>query len=250
MTESYPDIIQFVETTRSDKVNSLGSVYIFKRMYDPLGEFQNSIVASYSGRPAEITTFYQIALNLCEYYGAICLPETNERFIDYFVNKKKGNLIHDSVQLARDINPLTSIRAPKGLNPSVTNQKYYMELEVQYTTEELEHGDGNKIGIVRILDPMLLEEMIQYRSKSARTGGVHDINCDRIVAFGHCLVLAQHMDKYAPLDSWKPKDKEQVFKQDPSIKSFFGTLHKKTTGPFKSISDIPVRPKNNGMKFI
>jgi len=234
----------------SDKVNSLGSVYIFKRMYDPLGEFQNSIVASYSGRPAEITTFYQIALNLCEYYGAICLPETNERFIDFFVNKKKGNLIHDSVQLARDINPLTSIRAPKGLNPSVTNQKYYMELEVQYTTEELEHGDGNKIGIVRILDPMLLEEMIQYRSKAARTGGVHDINCDRIVAFGHCLVLAQHMDKYAPLDSWKPKDKEQVFRQDPTIKSFFGTLHKKTTGPFKSISDIPVRPKNNGMRFI
>jgi len=95
-----------------------------------------------------------------------------------------------------------------------------------------------------------LEEMIQYRSKSSRTGGVHDINCDRIVAFGHALVLAQHMDKYAPLDSWKPKDKEQVFKQDPTIKSFFGNLHKKNTGPFKSISEIPVKPKNNGMRFI
>lgn len=218
----------------SDRINSLGCIYIYKRMYDPLGAYQNKIVASYRGRPSDINKFYEIAMNMAEYYGALILVETNERFCDYFVNRKKGHYLYNSIKLAQDINPKTMIGSgEKGLTPSTRNQRYGMELLVQYTIEEIYEKESPFLGVTRIPDPMLLEEMINYRAKPSSSKGIHDGNFDSIVAFYHALILAQHLDKYQPLTHWKSKQSEEHKpKKIPHIKTPFGNLQTKSHNMF------------------
>lgn len=233
----------------SDKINSLGSVYVLKRVCDPLGEHQYSIVAYYAGRPDEITKFYNIVYNLAEYYDGIILPELNERLSDFFVNRKKGYYIQNAVRLAKDINPMSFARgSDKGLPPTVRNQRYGMELAVGYTVEEVVNNEGViSLGITRIPDPMLLEEMIQYRAKTSASNGIHDVNCDRIVAFYHALILAEHLDKYMPLTFQKIKtSEEEEKKREIVIKGFFGSLTKKK----KSLSEERPKTKPKGFGFI
>lgn len=230
----------------SDRINSLGTIYVLKRMVDPLGAHQHSIVAYYAGRPDDIIKFYQIAYNLTEYYNGIILPELNERFSDYFVNKKKGYLIQNAMQLAKDINQNSFAKgSEKGLSPTTRNQKYGMELCVGYTLEEVVGENGEiSLGVVRIPDPMLLEEMIHYRSKSVASKGIHDGNFDRIVAFYHALILAEHLDKYMPIQYKGNKKEEPVTKKEYQINGFFGQIRPKQK-EFKNF-----RPKPQGFGFI
>jgi hypothetical protein len=210
----------------SDKVNSLGTVYVFKRTVDPLGANQHSIVASYAGRPDEITKFYNIAYNLAEYYNGIILPELNERFSDFFVNRKKGYIIQNAMQLAKDINPNSFGKgSDKGLPATVRNQKYGMELLVSYSIEEVIDNQGNiSMGVTRIPDIMLLEEMINYRAKPKSSNGIHDGNFDRIVACYHALILAEHLDKYMPIAYQKTEEKQAERKKEIKINGFFGSI--------------------------
>lgn len=230
----------------SDRINSLGTIYVLKRMVDPLGAHQHSIVAYYAGRPDDIIKFYQIAYNLTEYYNGIILPELNERFSDYFVNKKKGYLIQNAMQLAKDINQNSFAKgSEKGLSPTTRNQKYGMELCVGYTLEEVVGENGEiSLGVIRIPDPMLLEEMIHYRSKSVASKGIHDGNFDRIVAFYHALILAEHLDKYMPIQYKGNKKEEPVTKKEYQINGFFGQIRAKQK-EFKNF-----RPKPQGFGFI
>lgn len=235
----------------SDRVNSLGTIYVYKRMYDPLGKFQNSIVASYRGRPNEIKTFFQIALDITEYYGAIVLPELHEMLVDFFVGKGKGHYIQNSLQLARDINENTQVKGDKGLSPTTRNQRYYMNLMVQYTKEELviksEEGNQSILGVAKILDPMLLQEMIQYKGRKSSSNGIHDGNFDSVVAFGHCLVLAEHLEKYIPLNKWEDPKKKEVKKQIIEVKTFWGNLKPIKKNPFNNTTQ---KRKYTGFPFI
>ena len=230
----------------SDKVNSLGTVYVLKRYCDPLGVNQYSIVASYAGRPDDIAKFYNIVYNLAEYYKGIILPELNERFADFLVNKKKGYLIQNAMQLARDINPTSFAKgSEKGLSPTTRNQRYGMELCVAYTLEEIDRGGHPALGVTRIPDQMLLEEMVQYRAKASTSGGIHDGNFDRIVAFYHALILAEHLDKYMPMYNQKPQSEETQKKPEMRIKGFFGDLT-----PNKSPFQTDKPKKRAGFGFV
>lgn len=238
----------------SDKINSLGSIYVFKRTIDPLGDYQHSIVASYSGRPSEIYKFYQIAMDLCEYYNAIgtLLPETNERFSDFFVNKKKGYYLHDSIRLARDISPTTQVRSELGLAPTTRNQNYYMELMVQYAMEELSDNKGGiNLGVTRIKDIMLLEEMKNYRKKKSTSKGIHDGNFDRIIAFGHALTLAEHLDKNIPIQNQPKLTFEEVLKKrEINVNTFFGKVPPKQNSIFYNPNYTTRIKKPKGFNFL
>lgn len=179
----------------SARVNSLGSIYIYKRTNDPTKPFQNSIVAWYSGRPKTTREFADICTKLLQYYGAVALLERNKSFVEILFGKKKDYLLVSSLPIAKAINPNSMAQSEKGLAPTVDNIKYYMNLEVVYTKDELD-PDSPKLGCTRIPDVMLLEEMKLYR---ATQKGGHDINVDRIVAFGHALILAQILDRDASL---------------------------------------------------
>jgi hypothetical protein len=228
----------FHKNESSDRVNSLGTCYVVKRTVNPLGTYQYSIVASYAGRPDDIHKFYNIVYNLAEYYKGIILPELNERFADFFINKKKGYMIQNAMRLAQDINPTGFIKgSEKGLSPTIRNQKYGMELCVSYAIEEIVTNAGEiKLGVTRIPDPMLLEEMIHYRAKSTASRGIHDGNFDRIIAFYHALILIEHLDKYMPISLTKQTEKENKPKHI-EIKGFFGSLTpKKKDSPPKGFN--------------
>ena len=203
--EPIPDLPEFTyiagidaynENESSDKVNSLGVIYIYKRMHDPTKPFQNSIVASYAGRPKSVREFVDICLNLMEYYGAVALIERNKTFIESFYYKKKDHLLVDGLPIAKAIKSNTLTGAEKGLPPTTPNQEFYMNKMVEYTKEDLMIEEGREsMGCSRIPDIMLLEEMKQYRSKPSSSKGIHDGNFDRIVAFGHVLTLAAMLDR-------------------------------------------------------
>ena len=204
------------ENESSDRVNSLGSLYIFKRVHDPLGDYQYSPVAWYVARPKTLKEFKENCLLLMEYYNAYTLIErSNTALIDWFIDKGKGHLLADGLDIAKEINPKSSTRAIKGLQATAPNQRHGMDLIVEYTKEEFEVMTENDeimevLGFTRIKDPMLLTEMVNYRAKPSFSNGIHDGNFDRICAFYHAVILAKHLDKYSPVIIKKQEEDKYV----------------------------------------
>lgn len=227
---------------------SLGSVYIMKRGYDPMGQFQNSIVFSYTGRPRTLKEFYEICEMAIELYKALALPENEGSIIQYFIQKNKEHLLFDSPNLTRYINPLSSTSGrQKGLAATTPNQKHYMKLMYEYTVERIAGNEDDPMmddeyGVVRIPDPMLLKEMMNYRGKNSGTQrGVHDGNYDRICAFGHALTLSTYMDKDFPVRGYKVHvDDEQKI---PKFTSPFNITQRKDDGSVTSVFNLNSRRK-------
>jgi len=204
------------------ETTSLGACYVFKRMYDISGHFQNSVVCSYVARPDSLMEFYQTCEMIIDMYGALALPENEGSIVQYFIQKKKEHLLFDSPILTRYINP-SSVTAgrQKGLAATTPNQKHYMNLMLEYAKEKLGEQEDT-YGLVRIPDPMLLREMIEYRGKSSgATRGVHDGNYDRICAFGHCLALANYLDRDYPINGWRSNNEEKQRKSPRYLSPFY-----------------------------
>jgi len=239
----------FNSNESSDRVNSLGTIYVLKRTHDPLGKFQYHIVASYAGRPKLVTEFYEICEMMQEFYNAYVLPETNQAFIDHFINKQKGHVLWDTPQLSIDIknSPFSSKMTAhkKGLNPTPTNQQFGMDLAVTYNTSPVDwrEDDGNVyrvMGVNRIYDYMLLEEEKNYKSKPSSSKGIHDGNFDRIIAFYHALILANHLDKYLPMDKYMAnKNKKEEDNWTPTINSPFSSMNRQFSTTNKKTSRSP-----------
>jgi hypothetical protein len=239
----------FNSNESSDRVNSLGTIYVLKRTHDPLGKFQYHIVASYAGRPKLVTEFYEICEMMQEFYNAYVLPETNQAFIDHFINKQKGHVLWDTPQLSIDIknSPFSSKMTAhkKGLNPTPTNQQFGMDLAVTYNTSPVDwrEDDGNVyrvMGVNRIYDYMLLEEQKNYKSKPSSSKGIHDGNFDRIIAFYHALILANHLDKYLPMDKYMAnKNKKEEDNWTPTINSPFSSINRQFSTTNKKTSRSP-----------
>lgn len=178
---------------------SLGSIFIFKRFYDPLsGSYQRRIVAEYTARPENLKTFHENCEMLLELYNATCMIENEATTtIQYFDLINKSNLLADGFSLLKEIHPTTSItNRAKGLPATKPVQRHYHELIYEYVTEEVTldyDKEGNpikKLGLVRIPSIGLLLELLNYNS---------DGNFDRIVAFGHALTYEKWADKMYPI---------------------------------------------------
>lgn len=214
--------------------NSLGSCYIYKRIYDPIdGTFQRRIVASYTARPENIKEFHENVEMLLELYTATCLPENEApTFIQYFDLKNKGYLLADGYNFLKEISPSTSItNRPKGLPATPKVQEYYKELIYQYLTEEIIVGVDlvtgeliKKMGVMRITDLGLLRELAAYNS---------DGNFDRYVAFGHTLAHEAWADKIYPFIDYNKITKEEVKEvKKPSPFSVRSPFAMKSKQPF------------------
>lgn len=181
---------------------SLGTLYIFRRTYDPInGKHQQMFVASYSARPKNIGKWREQVRLLLEYYGAVCLPENEEPgFIRYFDDKHLSHYLEDGLDLAKEINPKTQVKRKKGLSASPNNIKFGNGLFKDYCQEELNIGQdsqGNPIikpGIIRIKDKMLLQEIISFDPNDSLKK-----NVDRIVGARHALICASIKDKLFPV---------------------------------------------------
>lgn len=192
---------------------SLGTLYIFRRTYDPIGgKMQNRIVASYVARPEQMSKWKEQCRLLLEYYGATCLPENaDSEFIRWMDEKNVGYYLEDSFTLAKEIAPNTKNTKTKGLSPTISNIRYGNGLFKNYCLEDIVVGFTEdfvpimKKGIVRILDKAMLKEIINYKPKDKVLG-----NVDRIVGFRHALILASYKDKYFPMANVLQKQQEEV----------------------------------------
>jgi hypothetical protein len=175
--------------------SSLGAVYIYKRMHAITGEkYQDMIVASYCARPDKKETWEEQARLLIKYYNARTLCENDEiSFIDYMISKGDAHYLEKQPQWLTEIVPNTTVRREYGIHRSADKIrsflhgciKKYMEESIIRETDE----EGNVIkevfGISKILDPVLLEEIIQYND---------DLNTDRLIAAELAIALAMKMD--------------------------------------------------------
>jgi len=220
----------------NDSVVSLFTITVFKRMISPLDQYKNCIVASYRGRPKELSEAHELALLVAEYYGATegVLPEASENSIfQYFFMKRKGFFLANSFDMVTEISKKSSFKGKKGLPATTTNQRHYMDAMVEYSNEELisvtEDGEEEiTLGVSRIKDPMLLEEMKNYKGKISGKG-VHNGNYDSIISFGCAITLAKYYDIKYPLANSIPTNNTNIQREARKIfKTPFGNLEKKT----------------------
>jgi hypothetical protein len=215
----------------NDKIVSLFSLCVYKRMISPLDKFKNQVVASIAYRPKELKETHELALMLAEYYNALegIYHEASESsLVQHFFLKKKAQYIADSFDLNSEISKgKFKGNSKKGSPPSTVNQRHYMDLMIEDANkEEIEiNEDGDEtysLGVKFINDYMLLEEMKEYKGGSGRA--VHGGNYDRIVSYGLALTLAKHYDVKYPIASQIVSKYNQNEKFKPSAIRAFGMM--------------------------
>jgi hypothetical protein len=175
--------------------SSLGSVYIYKRMHAISGEkYQDMFVASYCARPDKKETWENQARYLIKYFNARTLCENDEiSFIDHMISKGDSQYLERQPAWLKEIVPNTTVRRDFGIHRSSEKirdflhgclKKYSEEIIASETNEDGEVISKTK-GMAKILDPMLLEEMIQYNESG---------NFDRIIAAELAIGLAMKLD--------------------------------------------------------
>lgn len=174
---------------------SLGAVYIYKRMHAITGEkYQDMFVASYCARPDKKETWEEQARLLIKYYNARALCENDEvSFIDYMISKNDAHYLEKQPEWLKEVVPNTTVRRDYGIHRSAEKIRDFLHgclkkyTEQTLLVEKNEAGEviNEKKGMVKIFDPVLLEEMIQYNE---------DGNFDRIIAAELAVALAMKMD--------------------------------------------------------
>lgn len=232
----------------SDWSDSLGTVCIYKRMTDVTGEtYQNMVVASLASRPERMDTWHEDVEMLLEYYNAVCFPENAAgTFIQYFERKNKGHYLAQGFNIAKEINPNTKANQGGkiyGLSPTLANINYCMSLMIEYCKEQIQVGTNSetgdpiyKLGVTRILDPVLLEEIVKYDP--------NDGNYDRIVAFRHALAYAKHLDKYFPITGIEEPKQPTGYRPSPLTRSPFSvsmSTFAKASSPFPKMPKTAIR---------
>jgi len=180
---------------KSEYSSSLGAVYIYKRMHSLMGEkYQDMFVASYCARPDRKSTWEEQARYLIKFYNARTLVENDEiSFIDYMVSKNDSHYLEKQPQWLREVVPNTTVNRDFGIHRSAEKIRTHLHnlmkeyLEEQIVIERDEEGKilNEVLGVNRVLDPVLLEEIIQYHD---------DLNTDRLVAAELAIAQAVKMD--------------------------------------------------------
>lgn len=187
-----------IDPYKQDKAkysDSLGAVYIFKRIHDIESEkFQDMFVAQYVGRPGNKLEWFENARLLLKFYNAEALCENDDvGFIDYMLlTHKEGHYLADQPAWLKEIHPATTVNRNKGIHatPKIRGhlngklESYQREI-VSTIKDEEGKTVGEITGTSKILDPLLLEEMIKYNN----TG-----NFDRVVAASLALTHARYLD--------------------------------------------------------
>jgi len=174
---------------------SLGSVYIYKRMHDITGEkYQDMFVASYCARPDKKEVWEEQARLLIKYYNARTLCENDDiSFIEYMKAKGDAHYLEKQPQWLMEVVPNTTVKREYGIHRSAQKiidylhncLKKYMEETVHKETDENGNVTREVLGVSKIFDPVLLEEIIQYNDQG---------NFDRIVAAELAIAQAMKMD--------------------------------------------------------
>lgn len=211
--------VSSLDPYKADKADtdSVGVFYVLKRYVKINDPFAYCIVASYASRPPSLDDFCRNCEILQETYGAKCLMENADRMYEFYLTRRNKQLmlLEDGERLAGKIIRAGARQNNKlGLAPTVPNQRMLFNTVIQYCWEDVVVGyddDGNEItqkGIYRIPDIELLDEIIAFGP---------GVNTDRIIAFGHALLLAKYYDDmgYMPesttqKENQKKREREKI----------------------------------------
>lgn len=192
--------LDFYKQVQSSNTDSVGTLYILKRMTGLNDRDSYVIAASYASRPPEPDTWFNTAYMLQYGYGAEVLQEAADTGYENWLRTMHKAELPKLLTEGRKINDLYSMSKLKGkgntkqiqygLPATEKNKNYCFGLVVQYANEliEIEEEDGSislKKGVYRIKDIGLLQEMLNWAPGK---------NVDRIIAFGHALAWARHLD--------------------------------------------------------
>lgn len=222
--------VSSLDPYKSDKADtdSVGSFYVLKRYVKINDPFAYCIVASYASRPPSSDDFCRNCEILQEAYGAKCLMENADRMYEFYLTRRNKQLmlLEDGERLAGKIIRAGARQNNKlGLAPTVPNQRMLFNTVIQYCWEDVVVGyddDGNEItqkGIYRIPDIELLDEIIAFGPGA---------NTDRIIAFGHALLLAKYYDDmgYMPESTTqKENQKKRERRKIEQVKGFTVRRH-------------------------
>lgn len=222
--------VSSLDPYKSDKADtdSVGSFYVLKRYVKINDPFAYCIVASYASRPPSSDDFCRNCEILQEAYGAKCLMENADRMYEFYLTRRNKQLmlLEDGERLAGKIIRAGARQNNKlGLAPTVPNQRMLFNTVIQYCWEDVVVGyddDGNEItqkGIYRIPDIELLDEIIAFGPGT---------NTDRIISFGHALLLAKYYDDmgYMPESTTqKENQKKRERKMIEQVKGFTVRRH-------------------------
>ena len=175
--------------------SSLGAVYIYKRMHDLTGEkYQDMFVASYVARPDKKEVWEEQARLLIKYYNARTLCENDDiSFIEYMKAKGDAHYLEKQPQWLMEIVPNTTVKREYGIHRSsdkIINYlhvclKKYLEESILKETDDEGNVIREVLGVSKVFDPVLLEEVIQYNDQG---------NFDSIVAAELAIAQALKMD--------------------------------------------------------
>lgn len=211
---------------------SLGAFYVFKRRVGIRDPYAYRIVASYVSRPSSIDQFCRTCEVLQKGYGAICLMENADQMYEQYLNRKSGMpasffLFAGEAIANKYVKAGSRQNSKLGLYPTPGNQNLLFSCVVDYCWQDFVIGYDDSTGLditvkgIELIDDIaLLDEIIQYKP---------GLNVDRIIAFGHALVLARYFDdnNYMPkskIEEMNNARKEDAYKHYEVYASAFGSV--------------------------
>lgn len=211
---------------------SLGAFYVFKRRVGIRDPYAYRIVASYVSRPSSMDQFCRTCEVLQKGYGAICLMENADQMYEQYLNRKSGMpasffLFAGEAIANKYVKAGSRQNSKLGLYPTPGNQNLLFSCVVDYCWQDFVIGYDDSTGLditvkgIELIDDIaLLDEIIQYKP---------GLNVDRIIAFGHALVLARYFDdnNYMPkskIDEMNNARKEDAYKHHEIYASAFGSV--------------------------
>lgn len=209
---------------------SLGSTYIYKRVHDIAGEgWQNIVVAAYTGRPKKIEQWYEMTKMLLKYYNAKTLCENMDMgFIQHCIEKNESAFfLERTPSFLNDIHPSSAVNREYGIHMTSDIKDYLNSLIIEYITEVIDRetdAEGNvvkeRLGVTRILDPLLLKELIKFTPK---------LNVDRVISFGLTLAMAKSLNSKSVIVSSTQDTRMHEYFKSMKSKQLFRT----TKSPFR-----------------
>lgn len=233
--------------SESEYGDSLGAVYIYKRMHEIGSEkYQDMFVASYVARPGDIKDWNETARRLIKYYNARTLCENDEMsFINYMIDKGDGHYLEDQPEWLRTIVPNTKVDRKKGIHRSAKQIRAFLDgqlkeyLDQVVYTEKDENGSIVKqiMGVSKILDPMLLEEIIRFDKEK---------NFDRVIAAQLAVALANKLNPVLKVSSLEGDDRIQAYFN----KMGNGAKGRRSKSPIFSMNITGRKPSRRGKLFL